>query len=211
MKLPNWFGRFRRLLQKEVNRTLSFQLCLTWTLFSSKYLSFQCGSSAATAVFEMDWHIVLDEAVSIATSLERLGLPLSCSFCGHWEGVGESYLVTLAIGTLQLSCHIVAGFLWPLWVLQSMPDFYWSSRWSPQRSIFLSLFIQEVAGLALRFFLLRWYKQIAEEVKSNFPLLLLFSQLAIQKTEPTFFFFGCLLTIALNWKGRNASVFLFVF
>ena len=88
-------------------------------------------------------------------------------------------------------------------------DFCWplcTSQWI-QHSGHLSLFIQEVASWALRFFLLRWYKQIAEEVKSNFPLLLLFSQLAIQKTEPTFFFFGCLLRIALNCKGRNPPFF----
>ena len=129
--------------------------------------------------------------------------------CSHWEGLGGAWWLQ----TLQLSCQASAE---PREVLPVPPgplqsgrisvDLFALLNESNSRGIFF-LLIQEVASWALRVFLLRWYKQIVEEVKSNFPLLLLFSQPAIQKTEPTFFIFGWLLKIALNWKGRNSPLF----
>lgn len=125
--------------------------------------------------------------------------------CGHWVGLGGCVVT-------RDSAVISSDWSWTERGSSCAPrappvgqDFCWllcTSQWI-QHSGHFSLLIQEVGSWALRVFLLRWYKQIIEEVKSNFPLLLLFSQPAIQKTEPTFFF-GWLLKIALNWKGRNS-------
>lgn len=176
-KLPNRFGCFGRL-ERCQPQLISVRYSLGILL--SKRSPFQCYPILSTVSFEFDclqikpppWQQAGHTALSTPTR----------PFCGHREGAGE-YLATLANETLALFSDrngIEKRTLGPggsgLFSSPAHGEFDTHSRAS------ISAFSKWIRALPLEPFCSNArYKQSAEEVKSNFPWLLFFSQFRLSQ------------------------------